>query len=146
MLVWVRWIEIAEWVVGDGKTYGKKRREVKEQKGKKKSLTARRHIGQMHSSLMAQLGQQQRSDNIAAHRLNPVVFAPVDVWPSGFAGAVDDSSWPEVVEDLTHARLVFHADVGGVYSFALGLEQAFEVAADPALAAGEEEAVFLVHA
>jgi hypothetical protein len=99
----------------------------------------------MHSLLIAQFGQHQRPDDIAAHRLDPVALAPVDVRPSGLAGAVDDASRAELVEDLAHARLVFHADLGGVHDLALGFEQGCEVAADPALAAGEEEAVFLVH-
>lgn len=119
--------------------------EDRQEKKERFQLTPRRHIRQVHSLFIAQLGQHQRSDDIAAHRLDPVALAPVDVRPSGLAGAVDDASRSELVEDLAHARLVFHADFGGVHDLALGFEQSREVAADPALAAGEEEAVFLVH-
>ena len=99
----------------------------------------------MHVPLMAQLRQHQRSYNIAAHCLNSVVFAPVDVGPSGLTSAVDDVSRLELIEDRVHLGRVLHAVVGGMDSLALRIEQALEVAADPALAAGEKEAVFGIH-
>jgi hypothetical protein len=81
-----------------------------------------------HSLLVAQLGRQQRLDDIAAQHLKPcgLRLAPVDVRPPGFAGAVDGSSRPELVVHLSHARLVFDANVRGVHDLALGVEQALE--------------------
>jgi hypothetical protein len=95
---------------------------------------------------MAQLRQHQRPYNIAAHCLNSVVFAPVDVGPPGLTSAVDDVSRLELIEDRVHLGRVLHAVVGGMDGLALSIEQAFEMTADPALAAGQEEAVFGIHA
>ena len=68
----------------------------------KRWLTSSRHVGEMHAPLMAQLSQHQRPDHIAAHCLDPVVFAPVDIGSSGLAGAVDDVSRLKLVKDLIH--------------------------------------------
>lgn len=108
-------------------------------------LTSGRHVGEVHASFVAQFRQHQSSYHVAAHRLDSVVFAPVDVGPSGLASAVDDVSRLEFVKNLIHLGRVLHAVVGGMDSLALRIEQALEVAADPALAAGEKEAVFGIH-
>lgn len=108
-------------------------------------LTSGRHVGEVHASFVAQFRQHQSSYHVAAHRLDSVVFAPVDVGPSGLASAVDDVSRLEFVKNLIHLGRVLHAVIGGMDNLALGVEQAFEVATDPALAAGEEEAVFGFH-
>lgn len=108
-------------------------------------LTSSSHIGEVHAPLMAQLRQHQSAYHIATHCLDPVVLAPVDIGPSSLTSAVDGVSRLEFVEDLSHLGRVLHAVVGGMDSLALRIEQAFQVAADPALAAGEEEAVFRVH-
>ena len=110
------------------------------------SLTSGGHVGEVYAPLMAQLRQHQSSYHIAAYRLDSVVLAPVDVGTSGFAGTVDDVSRLELVKDIVHLSRILHAVVGGMDSLALRVEQISKMAADPALAAGEEEAVFLVHA
>jgi hypothetical protein len=74
-----------------------------------------------------------------------VVFAPVDVRMASFAGAVDHVGRPELVEDLIHLGLVFHAVVGSMDNLTLGVEQVSEVATDPALAACEKKSGFGVH-
>jgi hypothetical protein len=99
----------------------------------------------MHASFVAQLGQHQRSYHVATHCLHSVIFAPVDVGASCLASTVDDVSWLELVEDLLHLDRVFHAVIGSMDSLALRIKQFSEVAADPALAAGKEKAVFRIH-
>jgi hypothetical protein len=109
------------------------------------ALTSGSHVGEMHASFVAQLGQHQSSYHVATHCLHSVVFAPVDVGTSSLAGTIDYMSRLELVEDLVHLCRVLHAVVGSMDSLALRIEKVSEVATDPALAAGEEKAVFRVH-
>jgi hypothetical protein len=109
------------------------------------TLTSGRHVGEMDTSLMAQLGQHESPDYITAHSLEPIVLAPVDVRTSGLTGTVNHVSRLELVEDLIHLSRVLHAVVGGMDSLALRIEQVSKVAADPAFAACKKKAVFGVH-
>jgi hypothetical protein len=83
-------------------------------------------FGQVRSFLMARLGQPQCCNDTATHCFTPVVFAAVDIGPSGFACApfLPRRCWWRVRS-------------------CLGSGQAVEVAADLALAAGEMEVGFV---
>lgn len=104
-------------------------------------LTSSSQVGQVHVSLVAQVRQHDGADDIAHHSLLSVIFTPVDVRAAGLASAVDDTSGLEVVEDSLHGWQILHASCGAEDNLALTLEQRVQMAADPAIAAGKEEAV-----
>lgn len=95
----------------------------------------------MHISLIAEIGKHDSPDDIAHHSLLPVVLTPVDIRTAGLASTVDDTSWLEVVKDRFHCWQVLHASGGAEDGLALALEERVQVAANPAIAAGEKKAV-----
>lgn len=81
------------------------------------------HDSDVHASLLALIGQDQRPDHVGADCLELVVFAPVDVRTTGLASTVDNVRWFDLVEDFTHLALVLHADGGGADIFTLRTQQ-----------------------
>ena len=93
----------------------------------------------MYASLLTLVREDQRPDHIRPDRLELVVFAPVDVGAAGFASAVDDVRWPDLIENSLDFYLALHTDASSVDIFALGDEELFEVSAYPASGAAPNE-------
>lgn len=89
----------------------------------------------------AAVGQVKGTDNIVADGVLLVVLAPIDVWASSGAGAVEDVGWLNSLELSNDGLTVLHADSGGSDLLALGLEESLEVASNPSLSTPDEERI-----
>jgi hypothetical protein len=123
---WVYWFRVDEWGVATVWLVGR----WKIAQGKVSLAAKSPHFGQIHTLLMAQLGQQRHSNDIAAHRLKPVVFALHQstfghpVLPAQLMSRIGRNS------SKTPLMRALSSNVGGVHDLALSFEQAFEVGAD----------------
>ena len=97
----------------------------------------------MDASLGALVCQQKGANHIAAHRLWPVTFAPVDVRSAGLASSVDDVSRLFLVKYFGHCSQVFHSRFGRADILALLEQQLVKVTSDPAAFAPDEEFIGL---
>lgn len=89
----------------------------------------------------AAVGQVQGTDNVGANGILLVVLAPVNVWASSAAGAVEDVGWLDTLELSNDGLAVLHANSGGGDLLALGLEEGLEVASNPSLSTPDEERI-----
>ena len=94
----------------------------------------------MDSAIMACFGEIQSTDHVAFDCFEFVVFAPVDIWPPGLAGAVHDMSRLDLVELVAYFCLMLHADCGSVDILAGFAEEVVEMACDPAACTPDQEA------
>ena len=69
-----------------------------------------------------------------------MVFAPIDVWPTGLAGADDHAVGLDLVEDFADFVDVLHSHGRGVDVFALLQHEVFELVGDPSSFAPDEVA------
>ena len=74
--------------------------------------------------------QDQSARDVALDGLKFMIFAPVDIWTSGLAGAVDNVRGLDIIQDLTDFTLTLHSDGRGVNWFALPSKKVFHVARD----------------
>jgi hypothetical protein len=104
---------------------------------------AGREDGAVDALEITTVGQVEGANDVGPHRLLFVVLAPVDVGATCTASRVEHMSRPDPVKLLHDLLAVLVADDGGMHILALLLEDAPEVASDPALATPDEEAVGL---
>lgn len=90
---------------------------------------------------VAAVGQVECADDIGAHGVLLVVFAPVDIGATGAAGSVQNMCRLNAIELLEDLLTILHADGGGVNLLALSLEDGLEVTSNPTLTSPDEEAI-----
>jgi len=66
----------------------------------------------MDTSTCADIGNGQSSDNISTHSLCLVVFAPINVWSTGYASSIKNMSWAVLFNLCNNAFTVMSAGVG----------------------------------
>jgi hypothetical protein len=89
-------------------------------------------------------GKRQCPNYVALDRLPFMVFAPIDVWSSSFAGAVDHAVGSYIIQNFTNFLLVLHRYSCAMDISAVSLEKLLEFASDPAMLAPYEETKWFV--
>jgi len=93
---------------------------------------SRGQVGNVDLPQVAHVAQVEGPHDVTPHSLFLVVLAPVHVWPSGHAGAVEHVGGLVAVELFGKCLPVFHPDLRHVDHLSLVSEEFRDHPADPA--------------